>query len=142
MPQNNNKRPPIPNVNNLIINKMKKIINVFLLMAISLFSISSLAQSGVEGEWVVGEQNTVIKIEQQNGIYLGKIVSSDNPKAQIGKPMVKELKLTKGKWKGKVYSPQRKEWYDAEFVRKGNKLAVEVSVGFFSKTTEWTKKQV
>jgi uncharacterized protein (DUF2147 family) len=56
--------------------------------------------------------------------------------------MVKELKLTKGKWKGKVYSPQRKEWYDAEFVRKGNKLAVEVSVGFFSKTTEWTKKQV
>lgn len=119
---------------------MKNLGNIFLVLIISLFSMNSYAQSDLSGEWIVGEQNTVVKIEQQNGIYSGKIISSDNPKVKIGNLMVKELKETKDKWKGKAYSPKRKEWYDAEFIQKGNKLNIEIKVGFFSKTVEWTKK--
>jgi uncharacterized protein (DUF2147 family) len=120
---------------------MRNLRNVFALLIISLFSSNSFAQSNVSGNWIVGEQNTVVKIEQHHGVYTGKIISSDNPKAEIGKLMVKELTQTKkGNWEGKVYSPKRKEWYDAEFTPQGNKLEITISVGFFSKTIEWIKK--
>jgi len=119
---------------------MKTLKNLLFVLIISLSSSNVFAQSNFSGEWTFGEQNTAIKIEQDNGIYSGKIISSDNPKVKIGKLIVKELKQTKGKWKGKVYSPKRKEWYDAEFIQKGNKLNLKMKVGFFSKTVEWIKK--
>lgn len=119
---------------------MKNLRNVVALLIISLFSINSFAQSDVSGEYIIGEKNTVVKIEQYNGIYNGKIISSDNPNAEIGKLILKELKQTKGKWKGELYSPKREKWYDAEFIKKENKLNIEISVGFFSKTVEWIKK--
>ncbi|SDB50743.1 hypothetical protein SAMN03097699_1789 [Flavobacteriaceae bacterium MAR_2010_188] len=118
---------------------MKTLKNSFLLLAIGLLSLNSFAQSDVVGEWIVGEQNTIVKIEQHDDIYSGKTISSDNSNAEIGKLMVKELKKNKGEWKGKVYAPQRKEWYDAEFVTNGNTLDVKIKVGFFSKTIEWRK---
>ena len=121
---------------------MKNLKNVITVILMTLFSITNYAQSqsDVVGEWVVGKQNTVIKIEQNDGIYSGTIISSDNPKAEIGKLMVKDLKEKKGKWKGKTYSPKRKEWYDAEFIPKENTLDVKIKVGFFSKTMEWERK--
>ncbi|MGB0880688.1 MAG: DUF2147 domain-containing protein [Polaribacter sp.] len=119
---------------------MKKLRNVVVLIAISLFSLNSFAQSDIAGKYVVGEQNTIVKIEPQEDVFLGKITSSDNPKAKIGKLMVKDLKEKKGKWKGKVYSPKRKEWFDAEFIPKKNTLDVKIKVGFFSKTMKWTRK--
>ncbi|MEZ7930725.1 MAG: hypothetical protein QMC21_04290 [Flavobacteriales bacterium] len=108
-------------------------------MLVLLIGINSYAQSDISGEWKVGEKNTVIKIDQEKGV--GKIISSDKTKVEIGKLMVKDLKKKKGKWVGKVYSPKRKEWYDAELTNKGNTLNVEISVGFFSKTIEWVKKK-
>jgi uncharacterized protein (DUF2147 family) len=119
---------------------MKILKNIFTVLIFSFFSFNSFAQTNVTGNWSDGEQNTVIKIVQSNEVYMGKIVSSDNPKAEIGKLMVKDLKKVNGEWKGKVYSPKRKEWYDAEFIPKGNKLLIEVSVGWLSKTVEWIKK--
>ena len=121
---------------------MKNLKNVITVVFMTLFSITNYAQSQSEvaGDWVVGKQNTVIKIEQNDGIYCGTIISSDNPKAEIGKLMVKDLKLKKGKWKGKTYSPKPKEWYDAEFIPKENTLDVKIKVGFFSKTIEWVRK--
>jgi len=116
------------------LNYLKKIV---LVLTISLFSVGSFAQSDLTGKYIVGEKNTIVKIEEHKGIYIGIVVSSDNPKAEIGKIFVKELKDIKGIWKGKVYSAKRKEWYDAEFTRKGNILLVDISVGFFSKTLEW-----
>ena len=118
---------------------MKNLGKTLLVLTISLFSMSSFTQSELTGQWTIGEQNTVVNLEQHNRVYSGKIVSSDNPKVKIGTVLVKELKQTKGSWKGKVYSPKQKEWYDAEFTKKENKLNIEISVGFFSKTVEWTK---
>jgi uncharacterized protein (DUF2147 family) len=119
---------------------MKNIKKVLVVMIIGLFSFNGFAQSDVTGNWVVGEQNTVVKMEQERSIYSGKIISSDNPKAEIGEPMVKDLiQGKKGKWEGQVYSPKRKEWYDAEFKVKGNTLEISISVGFFSKTMKWVR---
>ncbi|MCP4552386.1 MAG: DUF2147 domain-containing protein [Bacteroidetes bacterium] len=121
---------------------MKNLKNVITVVLMTIFSITSHAQSpsDVAGEYIVGKQNTVVKIEQQEGIYTGEIISSDNPNAKIGKLMVKDLKEKKGKWKGKVYAPKRKEWYDAEFIPQGNTLAVQIKVGFMSKTMKWIRK--
>jgi uncharacterized protein (DUF2147 family) len=121
---------------------MKKLRNLITILLLTVFNIASYAQSqsDIAGEYVVGEQNTIVKIEPQEDVFSGKITSSDNPKAKIGNLMVKELKQTKGKWKGKVYSPKRKEWFDAEFIPKKNTLDVKIEVGFFSKTMEWTRK--
>ena len=113
--------------------------NIFLVIVLSLTGISVFAQSDISGTWNTGEQNTVINIEQDNGIYIGKIISSDNPEVKTGILLVKELRQTKNTWKGKLYAPRRNEWYDADFVRKGDKLLIKISVGFFSKTIEWTR---
>ncbi|MBI9070127.1 MAG: DUF2147 domain-containing protein [Melioribacteraceae bacterium] len=118
---------------------MKSLRNIIVVVIISFLSSNVFAQSNLCGKWIVGEQNTVIKIEQDNGIYSGKIISSDNPKAKIGKLMVKEVKKIKSKWEGKVYSPKRKEWYDAEFTVESNKLNIKISVGFYSKIVEWIR---
>lgn len=116
---------------------MKTLINIASIIVISL---TSFAQQDIIGKWSFGEKNSIIEIEKQNGIYRGKIVSSDNPNAQIGKLIVKEVKQIKGKWEGKVYAPKREEWYDAEFTPKENILEVKIKVGFFSKTIEWIRK--
>ena len=121
---------------------MKKLRNLITILLLTLFNAASYAQSqsDIAGEYVVGEQNTIVKIEPQEDFFSGKITSSDNPKAKIGNLMVKDLKEKKGKWKGKIYSPKRKEWYDAEFIPKENTLDVKIKVGFFSKTIEWERK--
>jgi len=117
-----------------------KSIRTLAIAVITLFSVSMYAQSDISGTYVLGKKNTVVKIEQEETVFNGKIMSSDNPKAEIGKLMVKDLKVKKGKWKGKIYSPKRKEWYDAEFIPKENTLDVKIKVGFFSKTIEWVRK--
>jgi uncharacterized protein (DUF2147 family) len=119
---------------------MKTFKNVIVVTMLSLFSTTTFAQSNFSGEWILGEQNSIVKIEQINGVYAGKIVSSDNPKVEIGKLMVKDLSQTNGKWKGKLYWPKRKEWYSAEFTSTENKLTIKIKVGFFSKTVEWIRK--
>ena len=119
---------------------MKNLGKTLLVLTISLFSMSSFTQSELTGHWTFGEQNTVVNLEQHNRVYSGKIISSDSPKVKIGTVLVKELKQTKGSWKGKVYSPKRKDWYDAVFKTKKDKLKIEISVSrFYKKTIEWTR---
>lgn len=114
--------------------------NFFTILMLSIMSKSVFAQSDFSGKWYVGEKNTVVKLEKTNSVYTGKIIASDDPKAEIGKLIVKDLKETNGKWKGKLYAPKRKEWYDAEFKLKADKLIIKISVGHFSKTIEWLNK--
>jgi uncharacterized protein (DUF2147 family) len=121
---------------------MRNLRNGIIVVLMIIFSTTGYAQSnaGLTGEYIVGEQNTIVKIEQQDDVYSGKIMSSDNSNVKIGKLMVKDLEQTRGKWKGKVYAPKRKEWYDAEFILKENTLDIKIKVGFFSKTIEWLRK--
>ena len=72
---------------------MKGIKSGILILLMALYSITNYAQSqsDITGEWDVGKQNTLVKIQQQNGVYYGKIKTSDNPKVKIGKLMVKDI---------------------------------------------------
>lgn len=115
--------------------------NLFLLLTFSLFSFSAFAQNDLSGQWNTGDQNTIIKIEQQNGVYIGRVVSSDNPKAKSGTLIMKDVKAKKNSFAGKLYSAKRGEWYDAEISENSDKLKIKISVGFFSKTLEWVKVQ-
>lgn len=118
---------------------MKNLGNIFLVAILSLFSVAVFSQNEISGKWNTGDQNTIVEIGQQNGVYIGKIISSDNPKVKQGKVILKDVKPKKESWTGKIYAPRRGEWYDAEISTNGNKLKLEMSVGFFSKTIEWTK---
>jgi uncharacterized protein (DUF2147 family) len=117
---------------------MKNLRIMILVTVLSLFSITVFSQNDISGRWNTGDQNTVIKIEQQDGVYIGKIISSDNPEVKQGKVILKDVKPKKDGWTGKIYAPRRGEWYDADITINGNKMKLEMSVGFFSKYIEWT----
>jgi hypothetical protein len=104
-----------------------------------LFSSASIDSSTLEGTWDIGEDNTIITIVQENGQWVGKIKSSDKPKAKVGKVILKDLKKVGDKWEGTVYSAKKKDWFDVVITPKGDVLELKVSAGAFSKTKKWKK---
>jgi hypothetical protein len=96
-------------------------------------SITTNVQQSIEGIWNTGQDNTKIEIIGSNG----KIYSSDNKKATVGKPMIKELKKHENTYKGKLYLIRKNRWVDAVFVPNGNSLSVTISGGLQSKTLNW-----
>lgn len=98
------------------------------------------AQTSLKGIWDMGQDNTKIEITENNGTYQGSIVSSDNPNAKIGNVILKEVKSVSGNWKGKLYSPKKDEWFDADLKVEGKQLLVTVKAGWKSKTVQWTKE--
>ena len=98
------------------------------------------AQQSIAGIWDMGDDNTKIEITENNGAYFGKIVSSDNTQATIGKQILKDVKFNNGEGKGKMYAARKGKWYDAVIKEKGNQLDVTIKVGFMSKTLNWKKE--
>lgn len=98
------------------------------------------AQTSLNGIWNMGQDNTTLEIKAENGTYQGKIASSDNANAKIGSLILKEVKSVDGKWKGKLFSPRKNEWFDAVLKVEGKKLLVTVKSGWTSKTLEWAKE--
>ncbi len=96
-------------------------------------------QDSLIGVWNIGQDNTKVEITNHNGIYEGRIISSDNTKAKAGGLILKEVKSVNGKWQGKLYSPKKKEWFDAVLKVEGKKMLVTVKSGVASKTVEWIK---
>ncbi len=115
--------------------------SILIAVLISFSGITLSAQSNLTGIWNTGNHDTMIKIEKSDDFFCGKIISSGNENAKPGTLIMKNVALKKGKWQGEMYSPQRGEWYDANIVPENNKLIITVSVGFFSKTVEWTKAE-
>ncbi|NRA48976.1 MAG: DUF2147 domain-containing protein [Phaeodactylibacter sp.] len=115
---------------------MKAIITFCLLF--SAFAIN--AQQALTGVWNTGTDGTKIEITKVDGIYTGKLISSDNVKAKIGRTILKEVKRTDGAWKGKLYSPKKDNWYDALLEEKANQLLITIKAGWMSKTVEWQRE--
>jgi uncharacterized protein (DUF2147 family) len=120
--------------------KLKQMKSILLIAIFGLIGSSVFAQSDIRGTWNTGEQNTLVEIGQEGESYTGKVISSNNDKLKPGTLLIKDVKLKKNKWKGQLYAPKKGEWYKAEFTNKGNILEIVLSVGFMSKTVEWTKE--
>lgn len=106
-----------------------------------LFSITKInAQKSITGIWNAREDNTKIEITEDNGVFSGKILSSDNPKAKIGKQLIKDVKPSNGKYKGKLYAAKKGKWYDAVLKESGDQLDITIKVGWMSKTLIWKKE--
>ncbi|MCR9287142.1 MAG: DUF2147 domain-containing protein [Bacteroidetes bacterium] len=115
---------------------MKKLSILF----IALFYIFALsAQDSLKGIWLTGEENTKIETYQKDGVWFGKIVSSDNPNAKIGTDILRDLKKDNGEWKGKIFAAKRGKIMDAIIEPTKNILKITVSAGFFSKNLEWKR---
>lgn len=97
------------------------------------------ANQPIEGIWDIGTENTKIEILQNNNGWVGKIKSSDNEKAPIGKVILKDLKKQNEKWKGKLFIVKKQKWTDVEMIPYGSKLDLLVSTGFSSKKVQWSK---
>jgi len=98
------------------------------------------AQTSLSGIWNMGQDNTKIEITGSNGVYQGKIASSDNANAKIGSLILKDVKLVNGIWEGSLYSPQNRKWFDAVLKVEGRQLLVTVRSGWRSKTLKWSKE--
>jgi uncharacterized protein (DUF2147 family) len=118
---------------NLIMNKL------FLILIFSLLGSVLFAQTDLTGTWDTGKENTLVKIYEKEGVYLGEIISSDNPKAEIGTQLIKDLNNEDGEWRGQLYAIKREKWVDAEMELEEGILKIKVSAGFRSRTVEWTK---
>ena len=114
-----------------------KIIFTFCML---LSAITMNAQSSIAGIWNTGQDNTQIEITEESSVYSGKIISSDNDQVKIGNLLLKEVKASGGKWKGKMYSPKKDKWFNAVLEGKGELLLVTVKAGVMSKTLEWKKE--
>ena len=80
-----------------------------ILIVATLCSFSVFSQSHLIGNWDTGEDNTKIEISESNGIITGKIKSSDNHKAKIGKVVLNDLKKDDNNWKGEIYAAKRQQ---------------------------------
>ncbi len=117
--------------------KMKVLTTFFLLM----FSIVyTSAQQLLEGLWKTGKEETLIEISYSNEQLIGKIKSSKNEQAEIGKIILKNLQSEGNKWVGKIYAVKRKEWYSVKIVPQKEKLDLKIGSGLFSKTLEWKRE--
>ena len=97
------------------------------------------SKQSIEGIWDWGTENTKIEILQSNGEWVGKIKSSDNEEATIGKVILKDLKKQNEKWVGKLFAVKRQKWTDVEIIPNGTKLDLTVSAGISSKKVQWSK---
>ena len=111
-----------------------------LVIIITFCSFSVFSQSNLNGRWNTGQDNTIIEITISNGKWIGKIKSSDNEKAEIGKLTLKELQQEESKWTGKIYAAKRKDWYDVEITLHNDILELKISIGLLSKSLEWKKE--
>ena len=98
------------------------------------------AQDFPKGVWLTSEENTKIETYEKEGAWYGKIVSSDNPKAKIGKDILRGFKKENGQWNGKLFTAKRGKILDAVIEPQKEALNITVSAGFFTKSLVWKKK--
>ena len=112
----------------------------FLIVFISLFYlIQNSPDYDIIGTWNTLNENTKIQIIEQKGLLIGRIKSSDNPKAKVGRLILKDLIKTGNSWSGKIYVVKKNEWCDVDITSKKNNLNLKIHFGFINKSIVWEK---
>jgi uncharacterized protein (DUF2147 family) len=108
-----------------------------------------LAQSTGNADAILGvfrnnDSGRKIEVYKENNQYFGKIteLGKETGKAQVGTIVLKNLTYADGKWRGKVYAPNRGSDYSVVITLPDHgTMAVRVSVGFISRTGTWKRVQ-
>ena len=102
-------------------------------------SLSTSAQS-IEGNWNTQDQNTIVKIaKDEKGRLRGKIISSDNPRGK-GILILKEIQKFPEGYKARIFSPNRRRWFNCKIYPQTDKLEIKVTAGIRSRTVYWIKE--
>ena len=113
--------------------------NLLLISVLTLVVVALNGQEMTEAVWLTGEENTKIETFQRDGLWYGKIVSSDNSKAKIGKEILQDFVEIDGEWKGKLYAAKKDKLMNAVIIPSFEKLNITVSAGLFKKKLTWTR---
>jgi len=120
--------------------------SVLLTFIVVIFSASISAQEQAEAlikaVWLTGTNGGKVATYQINGQWFGKLVASDNKDAPLGTEILRNFIFEGGQWHGEVYSIKRDQLADATIKPSANKLVIEVSIAFFSKTLEWHNEKL
>lgn len=106
----------------------------FLLAILSSFN----SQPAITGTWLIPDENVHVEITCEGDACNGKIVKAAKQEV-IGKEVLQELKENKGKWEGKFYAIRKDKLVDVSLKPQGEKMDVEISMGFASKSFIWTR---
>ena len=110
-----------------------------LLIFLAFNSLAVFGQTDLSGVWDTDNDNTIVEISQVDDRYTGRIKSTDNEKAEIGKVILKDLKENGSEWNGRIYAAKRGEWYDVEITPDEDVLKLKISAGFLSKSVVWKR---
>lgn len=94
-----------------------------------------------QGVWLTDTDGSKIATYQKDNKWFGKLVASDNKEAPLGIDVLRNFTFIDGQWVGEIYSIKRDQLADAAIEPKGDKLVIEVSIAFFSKTLEWQNEK-
>lgn len=135
-------------------NVFSNLLGLFLLS----FSLGNLSFTTLEnedtpdaiiGEWLLSEEEGVVKINKENGTYVGKIIWLDTDKFPDTKrnaevmaiQLLKDLQSKDNNTfvNGKIYSMERERYYDCDVVLSGEVLNFQVRAGMFTKKISWKR---
>lgn len=102
-------------------------------------NLTAFSQSSIEGSWSTGVDSVVIDIYPASDHWEGKVISSDNAKAELGKIVLKNLVKVDEHWEGEFYIPPLGSWLDAKLIPNDQEMEVTAYAWFISKTKMWTK---
>ncbi len=103
------------------------------------FIVSLSAQDFQKGIWLTNKGNTKIETYQKEGAWYGKVIASENPKAQIGTNILRGFKKVDGQWKGQLFVARRGRLVDAVIEPTEDELSITISAGFSSRTLVWKR---
>ena len=115
---------------------------LLLLVLLTLSSSHLFAQVMSAERWNTGEENTVIETYQKDEMWYGKIISSDNPNAKIGKDILQGFVKSKDQWEGKLYAARKGKLVDAKIVPNDSEMKITVSAGMFKKKLSWQRTEL
>jgi uncharacterized protein (DUF2147 family) len=111
-----------------------------LIVVLSIFSIFQYSnEHSIVGTWNTLEDNTTIQILTHKEMLIGRIKSSDNTKAQVGRLILKDLVKSGNAWNGKIFAVKKNQWYDVEITSEKNSLRLKIQIGFVYKNLIWEK---
>lgn len=117
----------------------KTIPGVMTYLLLLVISSQLAAQGELTGNWQTGEDNSVVEVTESNGIAVGKLVSSDNPKAIMGTEILRNVTQSNGVWKGKIWAAKRQKLMDATITPSADTLQIKVSAGMISRNVTWMR---